>query len=124
MNVYGARDGGVGRVGVHNVEETVDGFIAADAKEGGAEDLMGFGVDEDLHEAEAFAFFDGAVDAGHRASGDEGFLAGAACSVTNLGFGEADASERWVEVHGVAGNAVGDPAVGLIGRSFAAGVFQ
>ena len=104
MDVYGTLDGGVGGVGIHDVEEAVDGFVAADAEERGAEDALGFGVDQDLHEAEAFAFFEGAVDAGHGAGGDEDWLARFAC----VGFRYADAGEGWVAVHGVAGYAVGD----------------
>jgi len=106
VDVYGPGDVGVGGLGVHGIEEAVDGFVAAYSEEGGAEDLVGFGVYEGLHESEAFAFFEGAVDARHGADGDEGGLAGGA----NLGFGEADAGERRVAVHGVAGDAVGDSA--------------
>jgi len=51
VDVYGAQDGGVGSAGVHGVEQAVDGFIAADAEEGCAEDFFGVGVYEDLHEA-------------------------------------------------------------------------
>ena len=87
MDVYGAQDGGVGSARVHGVEEAVDGFVAADAEEGCAEDFFGVGIYEDLHEAEAFALFQSAIDAGHGASGDESGLAGGA----DFGFGEADA---------------------------------
>ena len=65
-----------------------------------------FGVDEDLHEAFGFAFFDGAADLGHGASADEGGFAGFA----DFGLGEADAAERRVGVEAVAGDAVGDAA--------------
>ena len=71
MDVYGSGDVGVGGLGVHGVEKAVDGFVAAYAQERGSKDLFGFGVYEGFHEAEAFAFFEGAVDAGHGAGGDE-----------------------------------------------------
>jgi len=106
VDVYGAGDGGVGRFGVHDVEEAVDGFVAAYAEEGCAEDFFGIGIDEGFHEAEAFAFFKRAVHAGHGAGGDEGGLAGFAYLI----FGEADAGQRRVHIHGIAGNAIGDAA--------------
>ena len=99
-------DVGVGGLGVHGVEDAVDGFVAAGAEDVGAEDLLGVGVDEDLDEAFGFAFFDGAADAGHGAGADEGWLSGFA----DFGFGEADAAEGRVGVEGVAEDAVGDAA--------------
>jgi len=67
---------------------------------------VGFGIYQGFHEAEAFAFFEGAVDAGHGAGGYQGGAAGFA----GFGFGYADAGEGWVAVHGIAGDAVGDSA--------------
>ena len=62
---------GVRRAGVHHVEDAVDRFVALDAQDGGAEDLLGVRVDDDLHEAERLAFLDGAADARHRPLADE-----------------------------------------------------
>ncbi len=92
MDVHGSLEGGVGRAGVHDVEDAVDGFVSANSEDGGAEDFFGFGVGQDLHEALGLAFFDGAADLGHRARADEG---GLACSLDfgpDLRFGEADTS--------------------------------
>ena len=76
MDVHGVGDVGVGRAGVHGVEDAVDGFVSAGAEDGGSEDFFGFGVDEDLHEALRLAFLYGAADFGHGTSADEGGLAG------------------------------------------------
>src|SRR6185503_10677292 len=50
MDVHGALEDGVGRLGIHGVEQAVDHLIAAGAEERGAEDLPGFGIDQHLHE--------------------------------------------------------------------------
>ena len=42
VDVHGALQRRVGGVGVHDVEERVDGFVAAGAEDGGAEDLAWF----------------------------------------------------------------------------------
>src|SRR5437773_1408778 len=52
MNVHRARDHGVGFARVHDVEQTVDRFVGLGAEQRRAEYELGFGVDQDLHEAE------------------------------------------------------------------------
>ena len=69
-------NGGVGGAGVHGVDDAVDGLVAAGAEDGGAEDLLAFGVDENFHEAFGLALFDGAGDLGHGAGADERRFAG------------------------------------------------
>ena len=48
---------------------------------------------------------------GHGASGDEH----ATAAVAGFAFAHADAAERWVDVHGVDGHAVGEFAVAVSG---------
>ena len=44
----------------------MDGFVTADAENGGAEDLMGCGVDQHPHEPPRLAPLDCAADLRHR----------------------------------------------------------
>ena len=88
MDVYGTLDGREGGLGIHGVDDAVDGFVAAGAEDGGAEDLFCTRVDEDFDEAFGLALFDGAGDACHGAGADESRLSGFADFV----FREADAA--------------------------------
>ena len=40
----------------------MDGFVSSGSQDGGSEDLFGFRIDDDFHEALGFTFFDGAGD--------------------------------------------------------------
>src|SRR5438105_2243570 len=106
MNVHGAGDHDVRRLGIHYVEDGVDDFIAAHAEDGGSQDVAGFGVNQDLHEALRFAFFYRAADLGHGALADQRRPPAAA----NFGFGHSGAAERRIDVEIVRRDAVGQPA--------------
>ena len=47
MDVYGALQGCVGRLGIHDVENPVDRLIAARSQDRGTEDQLAVSVDED-----------------------------------------------------------------------------
>src|SRR5687767_8354002 len=66
MDVHGALDYVVGRLGIHYVEDRMDDLVTADAEQGGAQNSPVVGVDQDLHEAFGLALLDGAADARHR----------------------------------------------------------
>ena len=71
MDVHCALQHGVRRLGVQQVEDAVDGFVAAHAQYGRAEDFLGVGIDGDFHEALGFAFFNRAAYSRHRAFAGE-----------------------------------------------------
>ena len=106
MNVHGVAEEGSGFAGVHGGEDAVDGFVSADAEDGGAEDLFGFGVGEDFHEAAGFALFDGAVHLGHGADAHER----GAAALANFAFAHSDVGERRIGIEGPGGDAIGDAA--------------
>ena len=58
MTVYGA-------FAYMTVEERVNDFVSVDTQDGRAQDLLGVGVDEHLHEAVGFASLLGASHIGH-----------------------------------------------------------
>ena len=62
MDVHAACDDGVGHVGEHDVEHRLDGLIALDAEDGGAQNFLCLRVDEDFHEAAGLAALAGAAD--------------------------------------------------------------
>src|SRR5438034_4914735 len=62
----GARD-----VGIHHVEDAVNGFVATGAKDGPAEDALRLRVDDYLHEPLRFVLLDGPCDAAHWSLADK-----------------------------------------------------
>src|SRR5882757_4103373 len=65
MDVHGALQDGVGRLGVHGVEHAMDGFVTARAQERRPQNLLRLRVDEHLHEAVGLALLEGARDILH-----------------------------------------------------------
>ena len=57
---------GVRHLGRHDVEDRVHHLVAADAEDRRAQDLLGLGVDDDLHEALGLALLHRAADPRHR----------------------------------------------------------
>src|SRR5260370_975059 len=55
VDVHGSLQHGIGDLGGHHVEDAVNGFVAAGAQDGGAEDLLRIGVDQHLDEAHGLA---------------------------------------------------------------------
>ena len=72
VDMDGALHHGVGSLGVHQVEDRVDDLIAADAEDGGAEELLGLGIDQHLHEALRLALLEGAAHVLHGHLGHQG----------------------------------------------------
>ena len=63
MNVHGALDHRIRRLGVHHIEDRMNNLIAFDAQERRAEDLFGPGVDHNFHESLRLALLHRAADA-------------------------------------------------------------
>ncbi len=116
MNVDRPLDDRVGRVRVHDVEHGVNNFVAADAEDRCAEDLLTLSIDHDLHEPLGFTPLARPADAGHL------HLAYQRPSprFSHLAVRQSDATQRRVDVEPVGGDAVADPSgivVKHIGRN-------
>ncbi len=83
----------------------MDGLVAVDAEDGAAEDLVGVGVDEELHEAGGLAHLPGASDGFHLPGTDQHVTS----ARQGLRVGHPEATERWVDEQPVAGDSVGNP---------------
>src|ERR1700722_6171424 len=105
MDVHGALQGRIGRLRVHDVENSVDRFIAACPQDRGTEDQLAVSVDEDFHETSCFAFLDRSADLRHRSISDKQALA---CGL-RLRFGQSDPAEGRIGKESVGGYPVTDP---------------
>ena len=90
--------------------DAMDRLVAAGPEHGGAENLLGFRVDDDLHQAVGLAFLERAANARHRPLADEHRVA----TASRLGLGHARAAERRVDVEPVGGDSVGHAATGAV----------
>ena len=100
------RDQRRGLARIHGGQDAMDCLVAAGAEDGCAEDVLSLRVDENLDEAEGFAFLDRAADAGHGAFTDQCRLLRCA----HFGFIHADVGERWVNVERARCNAIAHAA--------------
>jgi hypothetical protein len=66
MNVHGALNHRVWRVGVHDVEERMNYLVGLDPQERRAKDLFRFGVHQNFHESLRLAFLHRTADSCHR----------------------------------------------------------
>jgi hypothetical protein len=99
----GVAQGGVGELAHHSDLELGHDFAAFKAEDGGAEDLIGSGIDDGFHEAAGFVDFEGAGDVihGHFGYTDRAILR------AGFGFGETDAAKLRVDEDGVGHQAIG-----------------
>src|SRR5580693_7492777 len=97
MYRHGALQHVIRHSGVHYVQDAMDGLIAADTEDGGADDALRLRVHDHFHEALRFVPFDSASDAVHPATADEQFATAGA----GFGLGHANAAERRIDVKGV-----------------------
>ena len=86
-------------------------FAAFDAEDGGAEDLFGAGIDDDLEKTARFVDFEGSGDVAHRHPGD---LKRAAAGAGFL-LRETDAAKLGVDIHGVGNGPVLDAGAAALG---------
>jgi hypothetical protein len=89
VDVDGAFEERVGLIGEHEGAEDLHEFTSFGSEDGGTENVVVGGIDDELHETGGFAALDGAGDVGHGTFSDfqlEAFGAG-------FFFGEADAAE-------------------------------
>jgi hypothetical protein len=84
----------------------VNCFIATYAEDGGAENSLGLGIDDDLHEAIGFTFLDCSTYSRHRTLAD----ADLPPQGTRLRFGQTGATQRWIGEQPVAGDSIADPS--------------
>ena len=93
----------------------MDNLVASGPENGGSEDLLVLGVDQQLHEALGFALFDRPGDPRHRACADQRAFPAAA----HLLLGQTGPAERRVGIERIGRDAVAEPArivVEQIGR--------
>src|SRR6187551_3316656 len=83
MDMHGPRDHGIGRPGIHHVEEGMHHLVAADAENSHAEDFPALGIHQHFHEALRLAALARATDRAHWIGGDQRLAAGLA----HLGLG-------------------------------------
>jgi hypothetical protein len=83
------------RAGRHDVNEGMQRFIALNAENRRADNLLRLGVHQHLHETVGFAAFARAADPRHRHGRDQGIAAGRA----HLGFGKTDSREWRIDKH-------------------------
>jgi len=88
---------GVGEFAHHRQLQHGHDFAALDAEDGGAEDLIGTGVDDGFHKAAGFVDFESARHVVHGHLGDENLFVLRTC----FGFGEADAAQLRIDENGV-----------------------
>jgi hypothetical protein len=81
-------------------------LVAFDAQERRAEDLLGFRVDQHVHEALGFATLPGTADSAHHHLANERL----APRGSDLSFGLPDPAQRRVDIEGIGRNAVGHAA--------------
>lgn len=94
----------------------MNGFVTAHAKDRRSQDLVGVRVDDHLHEALRLTLFHCPTDPGHRPLADQQLAAG------RLGLSNTHPGppQRRIDVEGVGGDAIADPAwvvIEQIGRN-------
>ena len=73
MNVHGALNHRVWRVGVHHVEDRMNYLIALDPQKRRSKDLFRFGIHQNFHEAVRLAFLHRTADFRHRMLSNQSF---------------------------------------------------
>src|SRR5438552_12993163 len=73
MNVHGALNHRVWRIGVHHVEDGMNYLIALDPEERRSKDLFRFGVHQNFHESVRLAFLPRTADFRHRTLSNQSF---------------------------------------------------
>src|ERR1700726_2078516 len=87
VDMHGALQRLVVRLRVHGIEDPVNRLVAFGPEDRGAENVLRFGVDDDLHEAQRLTLLDGAPDLGHGAGPNQEPPAGG----SRLGLAQPDA---------------------------------
>src|SRR5882724_4714933 len=73
MNVHGALNHRVWRVGVHHIEDRMNYLIALDPQERRSKELFRFGIHQNFHESVRLAFFPRTADLRHRTLSNQRF---------------------------------------------------
>jgi hypothetical protein len=106
MYVHGALKRRVGRPGIHDIENAMNDLVAADAENGGPENLVGIGIDDDFDKPLRLALLDGARHPAHWPPSNQD----APSRLPRLGFRETGTAERRVHIKGIGGKPVADAA--------------
>src|ERR1700730_5166262 len=106
MYVHGTLKRRVRHLGIHDIENAVDDLVAAAAEDGGPENLLCVGIDDDFDEALRLSLLDGARHPSHWPSSDQDALSKMPC----LGLRHTGATERWIYIKGIGGKTVADAA--------------
>src|SRR5438270_5740850 len=116
MDMHRSLQHGIASLGVHRIKYTMYDLVAAGSEHGGAKNLLGRRVDDNLHQSARLALLDGASDARHRSRPDEHRMP----SASSIRRGQPRASKWRIEVERVSGNAIrhaANAAVKQIGRN-------
>jgi hypothetical protein len=100
----------IGGLGVHHVENAVDGLITINAENSGTENFLGVGIGHRLHETLGLTLFHCAANAGHRPGRDEDLAA----ALARLGFSHADAAEWRIDVERIGRHTLADLSIAAI----------
>src|SRR5947208_1882255 len=73
MNVHGALNHRVWRVGIHHVEDRMNYLIALDPQERRSKELFRVGIDQNFHESVCLAFLPRTADLRHRTLSNQSF---------------------------------------------------
>src|SRR6266581_7720993 len=107
MNVHGALNHRVWRVGVHHVEDRMNYLIALDPQERRSKDLLRFGVHQNFHESVRLAFFPRTADLRHRTLSNQSFPSG----LSHFRLSHSCSAQRRINVKGVSRDPVAHAAL-------------
>src|ERR1700704_3617745 len=91
-------------LGRHRIQDAVDGFVASNAQNGGAQNLLALLINHHFHETLRLAFLDGARDAGHGPAANPDLV----ICCAGLRLRHADASEWRIDEQAITGDSVAD----------------
>src|SRR5437867_2214354 len=97
MNMHRALDGGVGRFGIHHVQQNVDYFITASPEDSCTEYLFCFRINCNFDEALSFSLLDRTAHTSHRVLCSQS----AAPGFADVGIRHAAAAQRRIDVESV-----------------------
>ena len=107
MNMHCALDDRVRRLGIHDVQQNVNHFIASDSKNRSSQNLFRFRIDADFDETLCLTFFIGPAHLTHRIFRSEGTASG----FPYFGVRHAASPQRRIDIQRVGLDPVGNAAM-------------
>src|SRR5207244_6920348 len=102
MNVHGALNHDVWRVGVHSVEDRMNYLIALDPQERRSKYLFRFGIHQNFHESVRLAFLHRTADSRHRTLSNQSFPS----ELSHFRISHSCSAQRRIDVKGVSRDAL------------------